>query len=106
MAGAVQDGGDLLELGDGELGDVAAIELRRDESLQGAELRHRRLPLERHPLVHLRVLTRSTAIIALSFKNPKLKARKKWRVVGEAVLEMQVEPQLFHQTAVITSHPS
>ncbi|RWW05478.1 hypothetical protein GW17_00031244 [Ensete ventricosum] len=33
VAGAVEDGGDLLELGDGELGDLAAVKLRRDESL-------------------------------------------------------------------------
>ncbi|CAL9778895.1 unnamed protein product [Musa acuminata subsp. burmannicoides] len=80
----VEDGGDLLELGDGELGDVAAVELRRDESLQGAELRHRRLPLERHPLVHLRALTRSTAIIALSFQEPKAQSPEEMESGGRS----------------------
>lgn len=63
VAGAVEDRDDLLELGDGEISDLAAVELRRllvmvgelgEKALHGAEPRRRRL-LDRHLLVHLRV---------------------------------------------------
>ncbi|URE30443.1 hypothetical protein MUK42_17123 [Musa troglodytarum] len=39
---------------------------------------------DQRPLSHL-----------VSKKNPKLKAQKKWRVVGEAGLEMQIENATF-----------
>nr|CAD1827495.1 unnamed protein product [Ananas comosus var. bracteatus] len=63
VAGAVEDGDELPELGDGEVGDLAAVDRRRrrrrlllprdlrDQPLHAPDPRRRRL-LDRHPLLH------------------------------------------------------